>query len=57
MGAKEDGIPVTLICDGMAGISMRRIDPKVIVGADRIALNGILQIRSGHIRWLYWQRE
>lgn len=38
---KEDGIPVTLICDGMAGISMRRgLIQKVIVGADRIALNG-----------------
>lgn len=38
---KEDGIPVTLICDNMAGISMRRgLIQKVIVGADRIALNG-----------------
>jgi len=38
---KEDGIPVTLICDGMAGISMRRgLIQKVVVGADRIALNG-----------------
>ena len=38
---KEDGIPVTLICDSMAGISMRRgLIQKVIVGADRIAMNG-----------------
>lgn len=38
---KEDGIPVTLICDNMAGISMRRgLIQKVIVGADRIAMNG-----------------
>ena len=37
----EDGIPVTLICDNMAGISMRRgLIQKVIVGADRIAMNG-----------------
>ncbi len=38
---KEDGIPVTLICDNMAGIAMRRgLIQKVIVGADRIAMNG-----------------
>ena len=38
---KEDGIPVTLICDNMAGTSMRRgLIQKVIVGADRIAMNG-----------------
>lgn len=38
---KRKGIPVTLICDSMAATLMRqgRID-KVIVGADRIALNG-----------------
>jgi methylthioribose-1-phosphate isomerase len=38
---KEDGIPVTLICDNMAGHFMKcgAIDC-VIVGADRIALNG-----------------
>jgi methylthioribose-1-phosphate isomerase len=36
-----DGIPVTLLCDGMAGWMMKtgRVD-KVIVGADRIAANG-----------------
>jgi len=38
---KQDRIPVTLICDNMAGISMRRgLIQKVIVGADRIAMNG-----------------
>jgi methylthioribose-1-phosphate isomerase len=38
---QQDGIPVTLICDNMAGHFMKagRIDC-VIVGADRIALNG-----------------
>lgn len=38
---KEDGIPVTLICDNMAGYSMKlgKVDC-VIVGADRIASNG-----------------
>lgn len=38
---KHAGIPVTLICDNMAGEVMRegRID-KVVVGADRIAANG-----------------
>lgn len=38
---QQDGIPVTLICDNMAGHFMKagRIDG-VIVGADRIALNG-----------------
>lgn len=37
----EDGIPVTLICDNMAGHFMKEgfIDC-IIVGADRIALNG-----------------
>jgi len=36
----QDRIPVTLICDNMAGISMRRgLIQKVIVGADRIAMN------------------
>jgi len=37
----QDGIPVTLICDNMAGYFMKakKIDC-VIVGADRIALNG-----------------
>ncbi|MCX8130034.1 MAG: S-methyl-5-thioribose-1-phosphate isomerase [Clostridia bacterium] len=38
---QQDGIPVTLICDNMAGHFMKagKIDC-VIVGADRIALNG-----------------
>ncbi|RCX20063.1 methylthioribose-1-phosphate isomerase [Anaerobacterium chartisolvens] len=38
---KQDGIPVTLICDNMAGHFMKlgKIDC-VIVGADRIAVNG-----------------
>ncbi len=37
----QDGIPVTLITDSMAGHFMRtRIIKKVIVGADRIAANG-----------------
>lgn len=38
---KQDNIPVTLICDNMAGHFMKsgKIDC-VIVGADRIALNG-----------------
>jgi len=38
---QQDGIPVTLICDNMAGYFMKKgnIDC-VIVGADRIALNG-----------------
>ncbi|MEN8905884.1 MAG: S-methyl-5-thioribose-1-phosphate isomerase [Clostridiales bacterium] len=38
---KEDGIPVTLICDNMAGYFMKEgLIDCVIVGADRIALNG-----------------
>ncbi|HHV57460.1 MAG TPA: S-methyl-5-thioribose-1-phosphate isomerase [Firmicutes bacterium] len=38
---QEDGIPVTLICDDMAGYAMQkgRVD-LVIFGADRIAANG-----------------
>ncbi len=37
----QDGIPVTLICDNMAGYFMKRgVIDCVIVGADRIALNG-----------------
>ena len=38
---KRAGIPVTLICDNMAGhcMKLKKID-KVIVGADRIAANG-----------------
>lgn len=37
----QDGIPCTLICDALAGylMSLKKID-LVIVGADRIALNG-----------------
>lgn len=37
----QDGIPVTLICDNMAGYFMHRGEINCcIVGADRIALNG-----------------
>ena len=37
----EDNIPVTLICDNMAGHFMKEgLINCVIVGADRIALNG-----------------
>lgn len=37
----HDGIPVTLICDNMAGYFMRKGEINCcIVGADRIALNG-----------------
>ena len=37
----KDGIPVTVICDNMAGSLMQKgIIHKVIVGADRIARNG-----------------
>ncbi len=45
---KEDGIPVTLICDNMAGISMKKgLIQKVIVGADRIAMNGDVANKIG----------
>jgi methylthioribose-1-phosphate isomerase len=38
---KEDGIPVTLICDNMAGYFMYKGEVNCcITGADRIALNG-----------------
>ncbi|MGK7345618.1 MAG: S-methyl-5-thioribose-1-phosphate isomerase [Candidatus Nitrospinota bacterium M3_3B_026] len=37
----KEGIPVTLICDNMAGSLMKRgMINKVVVGADRIAANG-----------------
>ncbi len=37
----KSGVPVTLICDNMAGFLMSRGEiTKAIVGADRIALNG-----------------
>jgi len=44
----QDGIPVTLICDNMAGFLMSRgeIDC-VIVGADRIAANGDVANKIG----------
>jgi methylthioribose-1-phosphate isomerase len=44
----KDGIPVTLICDNMAGALMRQgeIDG-VIVGADRIAANGDVANKIG----------
>lgn len=38
---KEDGIPVTLICDDMVGYAMQKgLVDLVIFGADRIAANG-----------------
>jgi methylthioribose-1-phosphate isomerase len=38
---QQEGIPVTLICDNMAGHAMKsKMVDCVIVGADRIALNG-----------------
>ncbi|HHY92203.1 MAG TPA: S-methyl-5-thioribose-1-phosphate isomerase, partial [Firmicutes bacterium] len=38
---KEDGIPVTLLCDNMAGYAMAQgLIDLVIFGADRIAANG-----------------
>ncbi len=38
---QEDGIPVTLITDGMAGhVMQKRMAQAVIVGADRVAANG-----------------
>ena len=45
---QQDGIPVTLICDNMAGFLMSRgeIDC-VIVGADRIAANGDVANKIG----------
>jgi len=37
----EEGIPVTVICDGAAGLAMKKHGvTKVVVGADRIAGNG-----------------
>ena len=45
---KRDGIPVTLITDGMAGWLMRRGEIScVIVGADRIAANGDVANKIG----------
>ncbi len=45
---KENGVDVTLICDNMAGVVMRRgwIDA-VIVGSDRIACNGDVANKIG----------
>lgn len=45
---REEGIPVTLVCDDMAGALMAsgRIDA-VIVGADRIAANGDVANKVG----------
>ncbi len=38
----EDNIPVTLICDNMAGMAMRQgLVDKVIVGADRITKDAV----------------
>ncbi|MGH8703259.1 MAG: S-methyl-5-thioribose-1-phosphate isomerase [Burkholderiales bacterium] len=45
---KQDGIPVTLIIDGMAGHLMSRGEvDAVIVGADRIAANGDVANKIG----------
>ena len=45
---REDGIPVTLITDGMAGhLMQRRQVDLVIVGADRIAANGDVANKIG----------
>ena len=44
----KDKIPVTLICDNMAGYLMSKGEiSKVIVGADRIALNGDVANKIG----------
>ncbi|OGL44934.1 MAG: S-methyl-5-thioribose-1-phosphate isomerase [Candidatus Schekmanbacteria bacterium RBG_16_38_11] len=44
----KDKIPVTLICDNMAGYFMKRGEiSKVIVGADRIAANGDVANKIG----------
>jgi methylthioribose-1-phosphate isomerase len=44
----RDGIPVTMICDNMAGYMMKlgKVD-KVIVGADRITANGDVANKIG----------
>ena len=40
---KRDGIPVTLITDNMVGYAMsKRLIDKVVVGADRIARDGVI---------------
>ncbi len=45
---QEDGIPVTLITDGMAGLVMRKkMVQAVIVGADRVAANGDVANKIG----------
>jgi methylthioribose-1-phosphate isomerase len=45
---QRDGIPVTLICDNMAGYLMQQGDIDcVIVGADRIAANGDVANKIG----------
>ena len=44
----EDGIPVTLITDNMAGYFMQKGEINgVIVGADRIAANGDVANKIG----------
>ena len=40
MGILRDGIPTTIITDGMAGHFFAREIAAVVVGADRIAANG-----------------
>ncbi len=46
----QEGIDVTLICDNMAAVVMkqRKID-KVIVGSDRVARNGDVANKIGHL--------
>ncbi len=44
----QEGIPVTVITDGMAAIAMKKLGiTKVIVGADRIAANGDVANKIG----------
>ena len=55
---QRDGIPVTLICDNMAGwlMSKGEIDA-VIVGADRIAANGDTANKIGTYSVACWRRS
>jgi methylthioribose-1-phosphate isomerase len=47
---KKEGIPYTVICDNMAATLMRdkKID-RVLVGADRIAINGDFANKIGKL--------
>jgi len=54
----QDNIPVTLICDNMAGHFMKEgLIDCVIVGADRIALNGDTANKIGTYSLAVWQRK